>query len=276
MQLTKILNQIILRLSKKIDVMTGKNPEKQFDTMLVLTVAVAAYKMNDNQYLKNLTVESTDYIQESKDYIHKVRYSPNRDIVKYYFCPYEFKNYKNVPAIPEITTEHEKTAQDVKKYISRVVFKILAKDNTNQGGFLGIIGTSYDSYLENLYKVVNQPTVSHFEFGIIASAPTYYYNEKQKEYEREKLENIENKHVGVVGKSIFLENFEVLKIISSKKFGGFVIKGIANNNLFMYYSSNPVSYKIKDVIKISGKIKKHEFDQTSNKNITCLNYISQI
>jgi hypothetical protein len=269
MQLTKILNRIILRLSKKIDGMTDKNPEKKFDTMLVLTVAVAAYKMNDNQYLKNLTVES-------KDYIHEVRYSPNRDIVKYYFCPDEFKSYQHTPAIPEITIEHEKLAQDVKKYVSRIVFKILAKDNNNQDGFLGIIGSSYDSYLENLYKIINQPTVSDREFGIIASAPSYYYNEKQKEYEREKLENIENKHVGMVGKSILLENFEVLKIISSKKFGGFAIKGIANNNLFMYYSSSPVSYKIKDVIKISGKIKKHEFDQVSDKNITCLNYISQI
>jgi hypothetical protein len=269
MQLTKILNQIILRLSKKIDVMTGKNPEKQFDTMLVLTVAVAAYKMNDNQYLKNLTVDS-------RDYIHEVRYSPNRDIVKYYFCPDEFKSYQLTPAIPEITEEHKKLAQDVKKYVSRIVFKILSKDNNKQDGFLGIIGTSYDSYLESLYKIINQPTVTELDFGIIASSLTYYYNEKQKEYERDKLEKIENKHVGMIGSSILLEKFEVLKIISSKKFGGFVIKGIANNNLFMYYSANPVSYKIKDVIKISGKIKKHEIDQVSDKNITCLNYVNQI
>jgi hypothetical protein len=183
-------------------------------------------------------------------------------------------NNANSPKIPDITEQHKKIAEDVKKYTNRIVFKILGKNKNIDNDNIFTIKPAYDGYLENLYKIINKEKITESEFGIVASSLTYYYNEKEKEVEREKLSNLKNTHVGKIGNKVYLDYFEVFKIIPSKKFGGFVVKGIHGKNLFIYYSSSPVEFKIGEVLKISGKIKKHETDMNTNMCVTCLNYVN--
>jgi hypothetical protein len=69
---------------------------------------------------------------------------------------------------------------------------------------------------------------------------------------------MDHKHVGKIGTKVVLADFEVISIFNSKNHGGFVVKGICDDALFMFYTQrNLESIKQGDKIQLEAKVKDH-------------------
>lgn len=228
----------------------------ELDTLEAIAVSVAAYEFN-NGYVK-----TSEYNYNTNQPLPEVKKYPNKELVRAYFGIDHYSVDAPRPPLVKVTDAHRMKAEDIRNYSKKSVFKILGKKNNTIPSIFGALDLSTSTYEEDLYQFLNQDKVPISVLGYIASAPLYYENGKRKDYTKSRLEEIDSKHVGVVGGGIVLNNFEVIRNTKSKNFEGHVIQGICDGNLFLYFASRPSGHiKVGDVIHIEGKVKEHVMEK---------------
>jgi len=241
-------------------------PDKTFDALEALSLAVAAYQMN-NGYMK---VEEYQSIDPTKP----ARY-PNKMIMRAYYNLDHYSADSPRPPLVKITDEHRAKAEEIRNYSKKEIFKVLAKKPVDPSFILGVEIAPTESYPEKLYQLINGDTVREHEFGFVASAPFYYDNGKSRDHIKKVMETIDSKWVGSVGGRVFLERFEVLRCNKSKTYEGYVIQGICDGNLFIYFSGRDCSHiKAGQTMKIRGKVKDHVMEKDTIP-MTKLNYVTE-
>lgn len=237
-----------------------------FSSLEVLAVAVAAYESNGS-YVKTAEYDYNTNMPTTTKY-------PNKQLVRAYFDLDHYSADAPRPPLVKVTDEHRARALEIQNYSKKAIFKVLAKKPKDISIF-GIDLSTTGDYEERLYQIINQETVQAFDFGYIASAPLYFENGKKRDYAKSALDNLDSKWTGSVGGRIFLHNFEVIRCTKSKNFDGYVVQGLCDGNLYIYFSSKDCSHiKVGDRIDIEGKVKDHVMEKDTIP-MTKLNYVRE-
>lgn len=242
--------------------------EMEFDTLEAIAVSVAAFEANDGY------VKTGEYDYNTNQPDPEIKKYPNKELIRAYFGVDHYSVDAPRPPLVKVTDEHRMLAEDIRNYSKKAVFKVLGKKPV-EDIFAVSLGPANKDYEEQLYQILNQDKVKIFNLGFVASAPLYYDNGKKRDYAKNRLSDLDSKHVGTIGGKIVLNNFEVIRNTKSRNFEGHVIQGICDGNLFLYFSSRPADHiKVGDRINIVGKIKDHIMEKETipmNK----LNYVSE-
>jgi hypothetical protein len=223
-----------------------------FNTFDVLTVSVAAFIHNNNQYIKEHSNIFT-FSSVNNNTPNSSTEWCNKDIMKAYFGADHYSVDSVRPPLVKVTPEIKEIAQAIKEYVKKDFFKIMS--HKDPGAVL--------PYEAEVCQLLHQETVTLSSFGYIASVPQYYYINLRRDTIKNRIANLNSQHVGVVGGRVVLDNLEIIKKIKSKKFNGHIIQGICDGNLYFYFSSEGViipDFKEGDLISIDGKVKDHLFE----------------
>lgn len=240
---------------------------KTFGSLEALAVAVAAFEANDG-YVKTGAYDYNTNSPISPKY-------PNKQIMRAYFDLDHYSNDSPRPPLVKVRDSHRERAEEIRNYSKKEIFKVLARKPVAES-FMGLdLSLVNTNYAEKLYQLINQDQVYEHDFGFIASAPFYFENGKKRDYAKNVLSNIDSKWVGSVGGSVFLDNFEVLRCSKSMNFEGYVVQGVCDGNLFLYFTSKDCSHiKVGSKINISGKIKDHIMEKDTIP-MTKLNFVKE-
>lgn len=205
-----------------------------------LALAVAVYEHNGNEYLKS---------EEWDAGVSDIKRYSNRAIMRANLG-WDFYTPGTGPSMVNVTQKHYDIADDIKEYTKKLLMKLLSDTH---------------DYETQLYQAINQPTMKSNDIGFVVSAPVYYFNNKNKDEINSRLENTNNKHVGMVGGKVFLQDFEITRCMPSTKFNGWIVQGFNEDNFFMFFASGEkykkFDYKFGDKVKITGKIKDHVLEK---------------
>lgn len=229
-------------MANQLDVLTTPNVRiVTYDTLEVLAAAVAAFKHNKGYYKQSEIIGEADG--------HPVYRHSNKDILRGQFLVDYFSSNAKPPVLT-ITDADRYQANDIREYTKKEIFNVLANQQT---------------YATQLYECINKDTVSGADFGFVASAPFYYKNSKNKDYFKDRINNIQSKHVGTVGAKIYLENFEVIKNNKSVNYPGWVVMGICDGDLYLFFTRNEHigRYEVGETVRIEGVIKDHVMEQNT-------------
>jgi hypothetical protein len=216
----------------------------EFDTLDVLATAVAAFKYNGGYF------KTTEMITDEQD-ASKYHYRhSNKDILRNQFL-LDYYSSSSKPPLMKVTDEDHQMANDIREYSKKEIFKCIANDT---------------SYATSLYQCLNKEKASPQDFGFIASAPFYYQNSKNKDFFNAKMKEIDGitTHVGTTGAKIYLDNFEIIRSNKSNNYPGWVVMGVCDNNLFLFFTRNHFIGKraLGDKINIEGIIKDHIMEKS--------------
>jgi len=215
----------------------------EFDTLEVLAAAIAIYEHNKD-YIKN----NETHIKEDNNTTF-VKYA-NRVMLRHQFLIDYYSNSAEAPPLVKVYDRHREKAAEIRDYTKKELFKLL----NNQPG-----------YTTDLYTILNGEYINASHFGYVASAPFYYENSKKKDFFNDKVKNIQSQHVGLIGTKVFLEDFEIIKINKSTNYPGYVVQGLCDGNLFLFFSRNKwfSKFKFGDIINIDGNVKDHVLEQST-------------
>lgn len=214
----------------------------EFDTLEVLAAAVAIYEFQGG-YFKN----TDDIIVDNQ--ITGKRYA-NREILRSHFLVDYHSNPASRPPLVKVTDEHRAKAEEIRDYSKKEIINLLADRK---------------SYATDVYEIVNRKYALAANFGYIASAPFYLKYSKDKDYYKDRLSNIQSKHVAEIGSKVFLDDFEIIRNNKSNNYPGYIVQGICDGNLFLFFSRYDSfgKYKVGDKINIEGKVKDHVMEQST-------------
>jgi hypothetical protein len=225
---------------------------KLLDTREAMAVAVAAYQLNGNAYLKD---------KEWEPGVGNIKRWENKEILRNHFSADYYSSGSISPPSITITDEHYKIVDDIIQFSKKLLFKVLAADPNSM------------DYEVVMYQKMNQPTVTFVDLGYIASAPMYYYNTTRREDLKRRLDEGHSQYVGSIGGRVDLINFEVTRNQFSANFNGYVVMGLCDNNLFMFFTNKNIQHiKVGDRINLKGRIKDHILEKDKYP-MTKLNYV---
>jgi len=225
----------------------------EINTLEALAIAVAAYEHNGNIYIKDDTWCSTN---------GPVKWS-NKNILRAYYNVDHYSGATEKPPLLKITDAHKNTAEQIRLFTKKLLFKSMAFDRSKG---------EFPPYDISIFQKVNQENITTNDLGFIASAPKYFYTEQFKNEVAERSKS--SQHVGQIGGRISLDDFEVVSIFWSNKYNGFSIKGICDDNLFLFFTTKAAgNLKVQDKINVKGKIKDHILEKETFP-MTKLTYVS--
>jgi len=226
--------------------------KESIDTRDAIAAAVAAYQLNGNEYVKN---------KEWEPGVGNIKRWENREIVRQHFSADYYSSGSVSPPSVVLTEEHYSIVDDILQFSKKLLFKVLSTEPNSM------------DYEIVLYQKMNQPTVSIPDLGYISSAPMYYYNIKRRDDLRRRLDEEKSQHVGSIVGRVDLINFEVTRNHFSMNFQGYVVMGLCDDNLFMFFTSKNISHiKVGDKINLKGKVKDHILEKEKYP-MTKLNYV---
>ena len=223
---------------------------KEFETLDVLAAAIAIFEYNNGYFKTN------EFINNGED-LYSTKYA-NKEILRSQFMV-DYHSEGTKPPLVKVKEEHFEQARVIREYSKKEIFNLLA----NQ-----------DSYNTRIYEIVNREYIQAKDFGFIASAPFYYQINKSKDHYKQSLANIQSQHVGTPGGKVYLDNFEIIRNSKSNNYPGWVILGICEGNLFMFFTRHDTWANCKpgDKINLEGKVKDHVMEQ-NNIPMTKLNRV---
>lgn len=213
----------------------------EFDTLEVLAAAVAIYEFQGGYFKNNEDVASEDGKSTYKRFA-------NREILRSQFLVDYHSNPVNRPPLVKVTDEHRAKAEEIREYSKKEIMNLLADRK---------------SYATDVYEIVNRKYAIASNFGYIASAPFYLKYSKDKDYYKDRLSNIQSNHVAAKDSKVYLDDFEIIRNNKSNNYPGYVVQGICEGNLYLFFSRYDSfgKYKVGDKINIEGKVKDHVMEQ---------------
>jgi hypothetical protein len=214
----------------------------EYDTLEVLATAIAIFEFQGGYFKTN------EFINDGED-IHATRYA-NKEILRSQFMVDYYNNSTQKPPLVKVREEHLEQAKVIREYSKKEIFNLLA----NQ-----------DSYNTKIYEIVNKVYIQSKDFGFIASAPFYYQINKNKDHYKQSIANVQSQHVGSIGGKVYLEDFEIIRNNKSNNYPGWVVQGICEGNLFLFFTRHDTwaDRKPGDKINLKGKIKDHVMEQST-------------
>ena len=181
----------------------------EFETLEVLAAAVAIFEYNKGYHKQSENIVGDDGREG-------IKYA-NREILRSQFLVDYYSGSKKPPLV-KVYDRHREEAERIREYTKKEIFNVLANK---------------ESYNTNLYEIINREYVTGSNFGFVASAPFYFKYSKEKDFYKERINNLQSKHVGAKDTKVYLDNFEVIRNNKSNNYPGYIIQGICEGNLYL-------------------------------------------
>jgi len=206
---------------------------KQYDTMLVLSAACAAQRVNDNKYIK-YDIEKNEFVNEDDTV---VEYVTNRKLTETYIEQPE-----------HITDADRDMAEKVRSYWNGKTFKLLT-------------GEYMSNFERGILALVQQETVTEgYDVAVLASVPNSYLIGVERDERYRRVKYSQGGYIGTVGERIKTQ-VEVLKCVYSQKWFTYFVTGITSSDQAVFFSYKQ-EVTIGSVLNIVGTVKRQDNNQT--------------
>ena len=206
---------------------------KQYDTMLVLSAACAALRVNDNKYIK-YDIEKNEFINDDGTV---VEYVTNRKLTETYIEQPE-----------HITDVDRDMAEKVRSYWNGKTFKLLTGEYMN-------------NFERGILTLLQQETVTEgYDVAVLASVPNSYLIGIERDERERRVKYSQGGYIGTVGERIKTQ-VEVLKCVYSQKWFTYFITGITSSDQAVFFSYKQ-EVTIGSMLNIAGTVKRQDNNQT--------------
>ena len=213
----------------------------QLETITALSYAVAAYRLNNNLYVK-----SADYYTGMK--VNEFEVRPNRTIMQELVANPEF-----VPDDSDIAAATE----------MREHFK---------GYFLAqLMNGGKDDFSKKILELITQDAIAYRDTGLLCYLPTKFAVDVKRDTLAERLRNADSNYVGTLGQKIELD-IEVLDVKFYALYNSYMMKALSGENIITFYSKDKFEGKN---LKVRARVKSHSKDKYGNL-ATQLNYVKLV
>jgi hypothetical protein len=214
---------------------------KEYDTMLVLSAACAAQRVNGNKYIK-YDLEENVFVNDKGEV---VKYTTNRQLVETYIEQPEH--------IMDIDRD---MAEKVRSYWNGKTFKLLT-------------GEYMSDFERNMLTLLQKETVTEgYDVAVLASMPNSYQANLQRDQRDRRVKYSQGGYIGTVGERIKTQ-VEVLKCVYSQKWFTYFITGITSSDQAVFFSYKE-EVTIGSVLNIVGTVKRQDNNQTQLNRVKIL------
>jgi hypothetical protein len=206
---------------------------KEYDTMLVLSAACMAQRVNGNKYIKYNLAEG-NFVNEHGEHVSKVT---NRQLTETYIEQPE-----------HITDSDRQQAEEIKSYWNGKTFKLLT-------------GEYMSDFERNMLALLQKETVTEgYDVAVLASMPNSYQANLQRDQRDRRVKYSQGGYIGTVGERIKTQ-VEVLKCVYSQKWFTYFVTGITSSDQAVFFSYKQ-EVAVGNVLNIAGTVKRHQNNQT--------------
>jgi len=214
---------------------------KQYDTMLVLSAACAAFRVNGNKYVK-YDLEENVFVNDKGEV---VKYTTNRQLVETYIEQPEH--------IMDIDRD---MAEKVRSYWNGKTFKLLT-------------GEYMSDFERNMLALLQKETVTEgYDVAVLASMPNSYQANLQRDQRDRRVKHSQGGYIGTVGERIKTQ-VEVLKCVYSQKWFTYFVTGITSSDQAVFFSYKE-EVAVGNVLNIVGTVKRQDNNQTQLNRVKVL------
>jgi hypothetical protein len=212
---------------------------KQYDTMLVLSAACAAQRVNGS-YIKFATVEVPSI--NGTVNVHK---RTNRELTVEYLELQE-----------NITDADRNMAEEMRRYWNGKMFKVLS-------------GEYMSNFDRGILELMQKETVTEgYDIAVIASMPGSYISSVKRDERDRRVKFSQGGYIGTVGERIKTQ-VEVLKCVYSQKWFTYFITGITSSDQAVFFSYKE-EVSVGNVLNIVGTVKRQDNNQTQLNRVKVL------
>jgi hypothetical protein len=206
---------------------------KQYDTMLVLSAACAAFRVNDNKYIK-YDIEKNNFVNDDDTV---VEYVSNRQLTETYIEQPE-----------HITDIDRDMAEKVLSYWNGKTFKLLTGEYMN-------------NFERSILALLQKETVTEgYDVAVLASVPNSYLIGVERDERERRVKYSQGGYIGTVGERINTQ-VEVLKCVYSQKWFTYFVTGITSSDQAVFFSYKQ-EVTVGSVLNIAGTVKRQDNNQT--------------
>jgi hypothetical protein len=206
---------------------------KEYDTMLVLSAACAAQRVNGNKYIK-YNLDEGIFVNDKGEV---VKYTTNRQLVETYIEQPEH--------IMDIDRD---MAEKVRSYWNGKTFKLLT-------------GEYMSDFERNMLTLLQKETVTEgYDVAVLASMPNSYQANLQRDQRDRRVKYSQGGYIGTVGERIKTQ-VEVLKCVYSQKWFTYFVTGITSSDQAVFFSYKQ-EVTVGNVLNIAGTVKRQDNNQT--------------
>jgi hypothetical protein len=214
---------------------------KEYDTMLVLSAACAAQRVNGNKYIK-YDLEENVFVNDKGEV---VKYTTNRQLVETYIEQPEH--------IMDIDRD---MAEKVRSYWNGKTFKLLT-------------GEYMSDFERNMLTLLQKETVTEgYDVAVLASMPNSYQANLQRDQRDRRVKYSQGGYIGTVGERIKTQ-VEVLKCVYSQKWFTYFVTGITSSDQAVFFSYKQ-EVAVGNVLNIVGTVKRQDNNQTQLNRVKVL------
>ena len=212
---------------------------KQYDTMLVLSAACAAQRINGS-YVKFATVEEPSI--NGTVNVHK---RTNRELTV------EFLELQE-----NIIDADRTMAEEMRRYWNGKMFKVLS-------------GEYMSNFDRGILELMQKETVTEgYDVAVIASMPGSYISSVKRDERDRRIKFAEGGYLGNVGERVEA-TIEVTKSVFSQKWGVYFLTGVTTSDQAVFFSYKQ-DISPGTVLQIKGNVKRQD------NNITQLNRVKVV
>jgi len=212
---------------------------KQYDTMLVLSAACAAQRINGS-YIKFATVEEPSI--NGTVNVHK---RTNRELTV------EFLELQE-----NIIDADRTMAEEMRRYWNGKMFKVLS-------------GEYMSNFDRGILELMQKETVTEgYDVAVIASMPGSYISSVKRDERDRRIKFAEGGYLGNVGERVEA-TIEVTKSVFSQKWGVYFLTGVTTSDQAVFFSYKQ-DISPGTVLQIKGNVKRQD------NNITQLNRVKVV
>lgn len=204
---------------------------KEYDTMLVLSAACAAQRVNGS-YIKFATVQVPSI--NGTVNVHK---RTNRELTVEYLELQE-----------NITDADRDMAEEMRRYWNGKTFKLLT-------------GEYMSDFDRNMLVLLQKETVTEgYDVAVLASMPNSYQKNLKLDERDRRVKYSQGGYIGIVGERVRTQ-VEVLKCVYSQKWFTYFVTGITSSDQAVFFSYKQ-EVTVGSVLNIAGTVKRQDNNQT--------------
>ena len=212
---------------------------KQYDTMLVLSAACAAQRINGS-YVKFATVEEPSI--NGTVNVHK---RTNRELTV------EFLELQE-----NIIDADRTMAEEMRRYWNGKTFKLLT-------------GEYMSNFDRGIMEMMQKETVTEgYDIAVIASMPGSYISSVKRDERERRAKHSRGGYIGSVGERVKIQ-VEVLKCVFSQKWFTYFMTGITSDDQTVFFSYKE-EMVVGSVLNIAGTVKRQDNNQTQLNRVKVL------
>lgn len=143
-----------------------------------------------------------------------------------------------------------------------------------QGQLFSLLGDQLNDFMKKATETAVKNVINiRKDAGMLACLPQTWERAAKKERVVDTLTEIKSQHVGSITEKL-IRQVHVIEANPGVSFTGWIVTATDGDNIFRFCSS--VAFKENDVVRIQGKVKRHDHDKKTNTPVTWLNYVKKL